>query len=188
MYLELTEQELIEKKKLAGVWLFRNKTHPRYWEALQRFFKIRRALRLKLGKDLALRKEFNAYVKKTPHFKKWFWDECLRLENICPECNQRMGGKDRIATTDHIIDLSDGGENDFPNFRVICDVCNHAKDLKKRGFSANEIYNKLLHPKKIKKLKKALGIKVAKVVEEIKEQTPEKEPLSRLVWDALFIQ
>jgi 5-methylcytosine-specific restriction endonuclease McrA len=129
-YTELTETELEEKIRIAREWLKDNENHPKYIEGLRRYVEIVGILRKKRGKKVNPRKGFHI-IKSSKQYKNWFMSEYLRLEGFCPDCNEKMGARTRegrYATSDHIVELVNGGTNQFENLRVICNYCNSKKD------------------------------------------------------------
>lgn len=75
-------------------------------------------------------------IKRTAKYLDWFKEQYLALKGYCPLCNRPMTiaeytKKDRFATCDHIIELSEGGGNGYNNLRLICNGCNRIKGWEK---------------------------------------------------------
>lgn len=74
--------------------------------------------------------------KSSVSFKRWRAKEYRRMGGVC-DCGRRMRlpvsgfvqtSRINWATADHIIEIKNGGSNDYSNLRLICSYCNYKKD------------------------------------------------------------
>lgn len=82
---------------------------------------------------LRKRRQFSA-KKKTATFRKWFHTQISSQHQKCPICGCHLEIPEKsvintihvpnLATVDHIQPLSEGGLNEYSNFRIICQTCN----------------------------------------------------------------
>lgn len=116
---------------------------------------------------LKTRREFED-LKKTKAFKTWLRLSYGELKGICPECSERMGRRTAdgiFSTTDHIVELANGGTNDYSNFRVICNLCNNKKDhLRVTKYFSERVKGTPRNPKSYETENESLSMQVWRYV------------------------